>query len=225
MKLPTLRPALLLGLALVAVACSTAGTATPTAPAPAPTPAEIATQPEPPVPPTDAPIPAPAWEAAIVQNGAVLTLANDSVTLARAPFTLRLTMPVPEAVKLNVFTTDQNFQTLQPGFVFTPDCEVALCTGMDVAEDRLNLLQTLFVDVQLTHYIYYLAPDDHRWSRADVSATAATFERDVAFLNATPIDQTTDPALFLLLLINPANPQQIDPGELKKITLSFAPAS
>jgi len=123
-----------------------------------------------------------------------------------------------------VFTTDQNFQALQPGFVFTDDCLLALCTGMDLAEDRLNPEQTLFVDVELTHYLYYLAPDDHRWSRADVSATAATFERDVAFLNATPIDQTTDPALYLLLFINPANPQQIDPGELKKIILIFAPA-
>jgi hypothetical protein len=58
---------------------------------------------------------------------------------------------------------------------------------MDVAEERLNPEQDLFVDPQLTHYLYYLAPDDHRWSRADVSAQGAVLERDVARLNGAPI--------------------------------------
>jgi hypothetical protein len=63
-------------------------------------------------------------------------------------------MAQPIAVKLNVYSTDQNFKVLRTGYVFTPDCQDAFCTGMDVAEDRLNPEQDLFVDPQLTHYLY-----------------------------------------------------------------------
>jgi hypothetical protein len=218
MKTRTLRPALLIVVAALA-ACARGGPA-PTAQLAA-TPAEIATQA---IPPTDAPAEPLVWEAAFLQNGQTLQIQNDTVTLARAPFTLQVQLPQPLAVKLNAYTTDQNFLALQPGFVFSDDCLLALCTGMDAAEDRLNPDQLLFVDVELTHYLYYQAPDDHRWSRAEVTAGGATFERDVAVLNSTPIEQTTDPALYLLLFANAANERQIDPGELKKIVLIFAPA-
>ncbi len=222
MKILSLRPALWVTLAALVAACARGG-ATPTVQPPAPTPAEIATQA---VPPTTVPaeLAEPlVWEVAIVQNGVVVPAVNDTVTLARAPFTIRVTLPSPLAVKLNAYTTDQNFLALQPGFVFTDNCLLALCTGMDAAEDRLNPFQALFVDVELTHYLYYLAPDDHRWSRTDVTAEAAIFERDVANFNATPVAETTDPALYLLLFTDAANAQQIDPGELKKLVLSLAP--
>lgn len=221
MKTLGLRPALLLLVAALVAGC---GGGIPTVAPEALTAADLPTQAAVPtsVPPQAAgPL---AWEAAIVQNGAVLPMANSAVTLARAPFTLRVTLPAPLAVKLNVYTTDQNFQALQPGFTFTEDCLLALCTGMDGAEDRLNPDQALFVDPELTHYLYYQAPDDHRWSRTDVTAAGAVFERDVAVLNTTPLEQTTDPALYLLLFANAANEGQIDAGELVKLTLSFAPA-
>jgi hypothetical protein len=157
----------------------------------------------------------------VVQGGATLPEENGAVRLARAPFTLRVILPSPGPVKLNASTGDENFQALQPGFVFTEDCMVALCTGMDVAEERLNPSQVLFVDVELTHYLYYAGPDDHRWSRADVATGPAVFERDVALLNDVPVEQTAELALFLLFYYDLANPQQIDPGELRRITLLF----
>src|SRR5205085_5809081 len=123
------------------------------------------------------------WTVEIVQGGAVLPDQGGVVSLARAPFTIQATMAQPVAVKLNAFSTDQNFQVLRTGYVFAPDCQDAFCTGMDVAEDRLNPEQDLFVDPQLTHYLYYLGPDDHRWSRAEVTAQGAVLERDVARLN------------------------------------------
>jgi hypothetical protein len=92
---------------------------------------------------------------------------------------------------------------------------------MDVAEERLNPGQMLFVDAELTHYLYFAAPDDHRWSRAEVSPEAAVFERDVAFLNEIPIELAADPAIYLLFFVNEQNPEMIDPGELKKIALIF----
>jgi hypothetical protein len=161
------------------------------------------------------------WTVEIVQGGAVLPEAAGAVALARAPFTIRASMAQPVAVKLNAFNTDQNFKVLRTGYVFAPDCQDAFCTGMDVAEERLNPEQDLFVDPQLTHYLYYLGPDDHRWSRADVSAEGAVLERDVARLNGAPIEQYAEPALYLMLLANPANEDLIDPGELKTLVLNF----
>ena len=113
------------------------------------------------------------WSVEIVQDGQPLAATADEVQLPRAPFTIRVQMPQPLPVKLNALNTDANFQALQPGFALTNDCTLALCTGMDVAEDRLNPERDLFVDPQLTHYLYYQGPQDHRWSRADVTATRA----------------------------------------------------
>jgi hypothetical protein len=161
------------------------------------------------------------WTVEIVQGGAALPEAAGAVSLARAPFTIRVSMAQPVAVKLNAYNTDQNFKVLRTGYVFAPDCQDAFCTGMDVAEERLNPEQDLFVDPQLTHYLYYLAPDDHRWSRADVSAQGAVLERDVARLNGAPIAEYAEPALYLMLLANPANEDLIDPGELKTLVLNF----
>jgi hypothetical protein len=161
------------------------------------------------------------WSVEIVQNSQTLTATNNTVQLAKSDFTIRVKLPQPLPVKLNVLNTDANFQALQPGYRLTDDCTLALCTGMDVAEDRLNPEKDLFVDPQLTHYLYYQGPTDHRWSRADVTATGASMERDVATLNTKPIAQYADPALYLLFFVNYTNPGQIDPGELQKIMLAF----
>lgn len=161
----------------------------------------------------------PAWTVDVVQNRQVLAAENGSVRLARAPFTLRVTLPQPLPVKLNANADDANFIALQPGFVFSDDCFEALCTGMDVAEERLNPTQELFVDPQSTHYLYYAGPDDHRWSRAAVSEANAVFERDVAVLNALPIEQFGANELYLVLFVDSANPGTIDPGEIQKLIL------
>ena len=161
------------------------------------------------------------WSVEILQNNQPLATTNDQVQLARSAFTLRVKMPQPLPVKLNALNTDANFKALQPGFALTDDCTLALCTGMDVAEGRLNPERDLFVDPQLTHYLYYQGPQDHRWSRADVTAQGAVLERDVVTLNGKPVEQYKDPALFLLFFVNYTNPGKIDPGELKKITLAF----
>lgn len=179
-------------------------------------------------PPTEQPATAPGealsevtWTVEIVQGGQAASGETGQVNLAKAPFTLRLNLSVPLPVKLNLNADDGNFIALQPGFVFTADCLAAFCTGMDVAEERLNPTQVLFVDPQSTHYLYYQGPDDHRWSRATVTDAGAVFERDVALLNDVPIDQFGVSELYLLLYVDSLNPGTIDPGELKKIILLF----
>jgi hypothetical protein len=162
-----------------------------------------------------------AWTVELVQNGQAFPTEAGQVTLLRAPFTLRVTLPQPLPVKLNVNADDANFIALQPGYVFAEDCFEALCTGMDVAEERLNPTQVLFVDPMSTHYLYYQGPEDHRWSRATVTETSAVFERDVALLNDVPIQDFGASELYLLLFVDSINPGTIDPGELKKIAVSL----
>jgi hypothetical protein len=224
----SLRPFSLLSLALAifVTACGPRAAATNT-PAPASTEGQVSSAPTPTIAqaadtalPTDVTgAPVRGWTVEIVQNGQVSSTETGQVQLARAPFTLRVTLPQPLPVKLNLNADDANFIALQPGFVFTEDCLQALCTGMDVAEERLNPTQVLFVDPQSTHYLYYQSPDDHRWSRATVDANGAVFERDVALLNDTPVEQFGASELYLLLFVDSANPGTIDPDELKKIAL------
>jgi hypothetical protein len=210
----------LLGLTLLAGACGRQ-----------PDPAPVSTQPpaatqgvQAPAADTPAALPAGSagdWTVEIVQGDLVSEAGMTDVTLARAPFTIRVRMDTPQAVKINALDTDANFIAIQPGYTFTADCVVALCTGMDVAEDRLNPQQMLFVDPLSTHYLYYQSPEDHRWSRAEVTADGAVFERDVALLNDQPVEQYPSPALFLLMFVNDSNPEVVDEGELRKITLLF----
>ena len=211
---------LALALPLLAAACR-AGSAGPTATPVAGSPGEATATLSEADFPTALPLEAFQWSVEIVQGEHVYATDAGDVRLARQGFAVRVTMSTPLPAKLNAFNTDANFQAIQPGFVFEPDCTVALCTGMDVAEERLNPEGQLFVDVQLTHYLYYGGPDDHRWSRAQVGSDGATFERDVRRLGDAPVEQYAGPALYLLLFVNPANPDVADPGELKKITLVF----
>ena len=161
------------------------------------------------------------WQVEIVQGENVHAADGGDVSIARAPFTIRVRAAQPLAIKLNAAVSDENFLLLQPGYTFTEDCALALCTGMDVAEDALNLDGWLAVDPQSTHYLYYESPEDHRWSRATVSADGVVFERDVLLLNDTPVESHAGPALYLLLFANTGDPNVIEPGELKKITLNF----
>lgn len=224
-----LRPgrATCLALALLLLAACARGTpaaapaATSTARIPATSAAEPAASPLPTAIPASPPA-ANGWTVEIVQNGQAASTDTGQVLLARAPFTLRVSLPQPLPVKLNANADDANFLSLQPGFVFTEDCLQALCTGMDVAEERLNPAQALFVDPMSTHYLYYQGPEDHRWSRATVDANGAVFERDVALLNDQPIAQYAAPALYLLFFVDFSNPGVIDEGELKKIALIFS---
>jgi len=216
-----------LAVALAATACAAPPPALPTAAVSAPTSAPPNATTAAPTP-TAGPVPTTAlaasefqWSVDILQGGQVLTMTNDQANLARTAFTIRVSLPQPLPVKLNALNTDANFRALQPGFVLSDNCTLALCTGMDVAEDRLNPQRDLFVDPQLTHYLYYQGPQDHRWSRATVTDQGAVFERDVVTLSGKPVEQYADPALYLLFFVNYTNPGQIDPGELKKITLVF----
>src|SRR4051794_16244262 len=55
------------------------------------------------------------WTVEIVQGGAVLPESAGAVSLARAPFTIRASMAQPIAVKLNAYSSDQNFKVLRTG--------------------------------------------------------------------------------------------------------------
>jgi hypothetical protein len=168
------------------------------------------------------------FQVEVGQAGQFFPAGVEPVRLERQPFTLRLRLPAPLPVKLNALDTDDNFLVIQPGFVLSPECLAALCTGMDVAEEKLNPQQLLFVDPLSTHYLYYTGPDDHRWSRATVGPEGAVFERDVAVLMGdpslpagTPVDLYPGPALYLLVYVDGFNPGVVDPGELAKVTLQF----
>jgi hypothetical protein len=161
------------------------------------------------------------WQVEIVQRQRVQTGGAAGVVIERAPFTIRVRLNQPLSLKLNAHVLDENFRLLQPGFVFQDDCTVALCTGMDVAEDVFNPDDWLAVDSLSTHYLYYLGPDNHRWNRATVEAGGAVFERDVAFLNDSPVEEFAGSALYLLLYASTGNPDLIEPGELQKVTVIF----
>src|SRR5260221_1517876 len=117
---------------------------------PAPTSAPRATAAPRPPTPTVGPVPTTAlaaseftWSVEIVQDSQTLSSTTDTVKVARAPFTIRVRLPQPLPVKLNTLNSDANFKALQPGAVLTDDCTTALCTGMDVTDDRLNPEQEL----------------------------------------------------------------------------------
>jgi hypothetical protein len=157
----------------------------------------------------------------VAQNGAEVPAQNYEVALAKAPFTLRFTMTTPTPVKLNAWLDDQNFQALNPGFQFTEDCALALCTGMNVAEPSFGETRNLLISAEDTHYWHYTSADEHRWNTVAFTPSGAQFERDIAYLDDQPIAQFPGQALYLLIFVNLQNPSVIDEGELQKVVLVF----
>jgi hypothetical protein len=159
------------------------------------------------------------WGVDILQNEKVISVRNREIELDREPFTIRVRLPVFLNVNLNVFDKDTNLQRIIPGFVFPEYCDVAFCPGMGIAED--NKSTSLVVDIQGTHYLYYLDDKSNRWSRISIEYGEVVLDRDVAFLNQKPISETTYRRLYMVFLVNYRENYIVNDDEVNQVILLF----
>jgi hypothetical protein len=207
-----------LWLALIAFLTACAQAAPPAATAPPVQPAAQSPAPSPTVAAASGSF---AWSVNILQNGQPLPEQEGRVVMPKAPFTIRVTLSQPLPVELNVLDTDQNFRDINPGYSPTTGCLSALCPGTGIVEETFGVSQSLLIDPQGTHYLYYAGPNDHRWNRVEFTPTGVVFERETAFLNYAPIEQFSGQNLYLLFYVDSRDPDTINEDELKKVTLSF----
>ncbi len=164
-----------------------------------------------------------AWQVQIVQDNQILISHNGEVQLQKAPFTIRVKLPVPMNVALNVYDKDSNFRLIRPGYVFPEmgQCSTAFCPLMAVIEDDRNPTNWLIVDGTGTHYLYYEDATRNRWNRVSISGQESIFERDVAMLNETPVAQFNQQKLYLLFFIDYREQNTVNEDELKQVVLAF----
>lgn len=162
------------------------------------------------------------WPVEIVQHDKVINVHDGEVSLDRQPFTIRVTLFVPRAVHLNVLDDDSNFKAIQPGL--HTDCPIPFCIGGGVAEDDYNQLPSRLYVGKIGYHLLTLDTQGenwYRWNRATETREGIVFERDVFFLNDTPIEEYKSARLYLVFFVDYHNYEVIDDDELKKVVLHF----
>lgn len=162
----------------------------------------------------------PEWHVEVVQDSSVRLRDNGAVVLRPAPFTLRVILPEPLAVELNVLDNNANFLALADSIPLDGGC---FGSGMGMAEGFFNESEDLMVEEQGCHFLYYNGPADHRWSSATVTKSAAVFERRVRRLyyevEHVPLSGMAGRSLYLIFVVDfPGHGERF-----KKVILNFEP--
>jgi Type II secretion system (T2SS), protein G len=164
-----------------------------------------------------------AWNVAILQGGKVTPSVAEVVTLQRAPFVIRVTMPQPPRnVMLNVLGDDRTFNLVN-GFNFD-DCAKHIgvfCNATGMSENSFDVDKNLRLFADAMHYIYYESEKDHRWSRISFSGDNVIFEREVANIDFGPIEKTKTPALYLTFVIRPIDRQTLSQSDVRRVKIVF----
>ncbi len=172
------------------------------------------------------------WVVEIVQDGEVISSPNQEYRLQKNPFTIRIRLPKPHHVQLNVLNKDDNFKRINPDLPIDscPETMQPFCIGMGFSGETGRL----YIDEEYGEghlFLYYENENDHNWDRVEISETQTVFERDVfglVFQRYHPnedefilLQSFTGPRLYLVFLVNDRDRNLINEGELKKIILSF----
>lgn len=173
------------------------------------------------------------WGVEIVQGNKVLNEESNVINLERKPFIIKVRLQTPHVVRLNVLDNNSNFQKINPNLPMdfkkatgfpSFHCFIA---GTGWAEENFNEDESLNIDAEGHHYLYYDGRDDHRWSNVEISPEKAVFERKVSRLyignRLESIEQFSGQRLYLIFLVKFLNQNPISSDELKKIILSFKP--
>jgi hypothetical protein len=171
----------------------------------------------------------------------VVPMVNDTVKLRRDKFVLRVRLPRPFTVRLNVLGNDNNFRRIVPGLTigevkkkdehcFSPATGLAegLYHSFTIKENGKDRVlpatpDSLYLDENAHHHLYYIDEKDHRWNSAIVSGAEAVFERKV-YLITNRLDNFESfdgKRLYLTFLVKHREGDIIEADELKKIQLQF----
>jgi hypothetical protein len=162
------------------------------------------------------------WKVEFVQGNRVVAKQNEEIRLAKQPFTIRVTLPQPLPVMLNVLDNDSNYQVVHAGL--HTDCPIPFCIGGGMVEDDYYKLPTeLFTGKEIFHYLALDTQGQnwYRWNRATVIPEGIVFERDVMLIDNTPLEQFRKAKLYLLFFVDYRDKERIDEDELLKFVLVF----
>ncbi|MBN1877120.1 MAG: hypothetical protein JXA33_23050 [Anaerolineae bacterium] len=185
------------------------------------------------------------WDVEIIQNGKIITGQNGEFKLRKESFVIRVKLPKPMTVLLNVLDRDDNFKKIYPGLYADDDCEHGVHTfcsyvGMGfIAESPLNQEERLQIDMERGeghHILSYSGENEHRWNKVKIIDKETIFERNVSRLlligpntqgvttyiaQDIPIEEFAGQKLYLVFLVKHREEKIISEDELKKIILVF----
>ncbi len=171
----------------------------------------------------------------------VVPVVDGVAKLYPGPFVIEVRMPEPMTVHLNVLGDDRNFKRIVPGLStgsVPPADRHCFSPGAGLAEPGYHGFQLIENgtprvlpyrpdDLVLSdighHYLYFLSPQEHRWSAITWSPDGPLFYRDVKWIT-NPIERCqpfNGHDLYLTFLVKCAGGDIIQPEELQKIQVQF----
>ena len=182
---------------------------------------------------TAAALPAPAkknpaknpWQVTIVQNTTALENNHEKIILKKAPFSILVTLPMPQPVRFNTSAVKQNLDTTHTGKTLKELCSpvnlTPFCLGRTLS--RVDNNQNLSLENLAHHYFFYKKNINLSWVKVNITPQQTTLEWTIKTINNKPVASYKGTEIYLTLWIDSENRLVFDTDEMKQITLSFSP--
>lgn len=163
------------------------------------------------------------WHVAVLQNGVALENTDDKIPLKKAPFSIRLTLPTPQAVRFTAASAPPDLEASHLGKKLK-----ALCTPVNLTPFCLDRA-TAYVDQnhdlslkKLTHhYFFYRKNLDLAWMKVQITPQHTTLEWTIKTINNKPVANYKGTDIYMTLWVDSGNRLVFDRGELKQLALFF----
>lgn len=165
-----------------------------------------------------------AWQVTVIQNGVALENNHEQITLKKAPFSIRVTLPAPYPVRftaasvpsdLETSHTDKKLKALCTPVNLTPFC-------LDKATAYLDQNHNLSLEKLTHHYFFYRKNINLAWMQVHITPQQTTLEWTIKTINNKPVASYKDPEIYMTLWVDSENRLVFDKGELKQLILSFS---
>lgn len=161
-----------------------------------------------------------AWQVTVIQNATVMQASHEKVKLKKAPFSIRVTLPMPQPVRLNASPVQASLDTTHIGKKLKELCNPEALSPFCLT--HLDDNRNLWLGKLVHHYFFYRNNVDSSWMRVNITPQQTTLEWTITTINNKPVSRYKGTAIYMTLWADIGKRQVFDEGEMKQVALSFA---
>lgn len=166
-----------------------------------------------------------AWQVSVIQDASFLESNGEKISLKKAPFNIRVTLPAPHAVRFAAASVPSDWAASHNGkhlkLLCTPAILTPFCHHSAISIAYVDNNHNLSLQKLTHHYFFRRKNVNLSWMKVRVTPLQTTFEWTIKTINNKPVASYQGSEIYLTLWVDGANRLVFDKGELKQIILSF----
>ena len=160
------------------------------------------------------------WQITVIQNATAMPANHEKVILKKAPFTLRVTLPMPQPVRFNASPMPSNLAATHTGKKLNGLCNPEALSPFCLTHHDDN--RSLWLENLTHHYFFYRNNVNHSWMNVNITPQHTTLEWTITTINNKPVSRYRGNKIYMTLWVDSGKRQVFENGEMKQIVLSFS---